>query len=144
SAPTSGAFDRLFHSHLSAFAGILAAGPISAGLAKYGPGRRVLLQAMGLLFAAPFIVLMGKSTVVWITYIGFAGFGFGRAFFDANTYAVLYDVIPRKYRSTASGMMMMIGFSVGATAPLVLGYLKPVIGLSTGISLLSVVWLLCG
>ncbi|SFC16789.1 Sugar phosphate permease [Parapedobacter composti] len=141
---TSAGFHSMFYTHLFAFVGILSAGPISDRLAKYSPGKRLLLQAMGLLFAAPFIVLMGKSTVVWITYIGFAGFGFGRAFFDANTYAVLYDVIPRKYRSTASGMMMMIGFSVGATAPLVLGYLKPVIGLSTGISLLSVVWLLCG
>jgi MFS transporter, Spinster family, sphingosine-1-phosphate transporter len=40
--------------------------------------------------------------------------------------------------------MLMTGFSVGSLAPLVLGYLKPKIGLSLGISLLAIVWVFCG
>ncbi|NCB09464.1 MAG: MFS transporter, partial [Bacteroidia bacterium] len=70
--------------------------------------------------------------------------GFARAFFDANTYTVLYDVIPEKYHSSASGIMIMSGFLVGSLSPIVLGYLKPILGLSFGISMLAVVWAVCG
>ena len=87
---------------------------------------------------------MGKSNGLVLVYIGLAGFGFARAFFDANTWAVLYDVIPKKYQSSASGIMLMIGFGVGSLSPIVLGYLKTLIGLSLGISLLSVIWVVCG
>ncbi len=141
---SSAGFHSMFYTHLFAFVGILVAGSLSDKLAKKNPGNRLVMQAIGLLVAAPFIILMGNSGVLWVAYIGFAGFGFGRAFFDANTYAVLYDVIPEKYQSSASGIMLMIGFSVGSLSPIVLGYLKTIVGLSAGISMLSVVWLLCG
>ena len=102
------------------------------------------MQGFGLLAAVPFIVLMGNSAALWMIYIGFAGFGFARAFFDANTYTVLYDVIPPRYHSSASGVMIMTGFAIGALAPLVLGMVKQAAGLSFGISMLAVVWLVCG
>jgi MFS family permease len=140
---TQAGFHSMFYTHLFAFGGIILAGKLSDLFAKKNPGSRLLMQSMGLLFAVPFIIMMGFSNTELLIYIGFAGFGFGRAFFDANTYAVLYDVIPEKYQSSASGIMLMIGFSVGSLAPIVLGYLKPIIGLSLGISLLSIVWILC-
>lgn len=58
--------------------------------------------------------MMGHSSTLWIIYLGFAGFGFARAFFDANTYTVLYDVVPERYHSSASGVMIMTGFAIGA------------------------------
>ena len=137
-------FHSMFYTHMFAFVGIIIAGKYSDLWAKKDPGIRLLMQAVGLLCAAPFIILMGNSNVLITIYIGFAGFGFARAFFDANTYAILYDVIPVKYQSTASGIMLMIGFSVGSLSPIVLGYLKPLFGLSFGISMLSVVWIICG
>lgn len=104
----------------------------------------MMMQGIGLLVAVPFIILMGNSTILAFIYIGFAGFGFARAFFDANTYTVLYDVIPTRYHSSASGVMIMIGFGVGAFAPIALGYIKSILGLSFGITSLAAVWLLCG
>jgi hypothetical protein len=104
----------------------------------------MMMQGIGLLIAVPFIVLMGNSSVLATIYIGFAGFGFARAFFDANTYTVLYDVIPEKYHSSASGIMIMTGFLVGSMSPVILGYMKPLFGLSFGISMLAAVWVVCG
>ena len=141
---TQAGFHSMFYTHLFAFVGVILAGKLSDILARINPASRLLMQGFGLLFAVPFIVLMGHANAAFLIYIGFAGFGFGRAFFDANTYAVLYDVIPEKYQSSASGIMLMIGFSTGSLAPVVLGYLKPIIGLSLGISLLSIVWVFCG
>jgi len=137
-------FHSMFYTHLFAFFGIIIAGKYSDKLAKRNPAIRLLMQGIGLLIAVPFILLMGTSTSLFVVYIGFAGFGFARAFFDANTYAILFDVIPEKYHSSVSGIMLMIGFSIGSLSPAILGYIKPILGLSLGISLLSFVWVFCG
>lgn len=136
----SAGFNSMFYTHIAAFVGILLAGRISDKLAHFKPACRILMQSCGLLVAAPFIVLMGYSSDMWMVYLGLAGFGFARAFFDANTYPVLYDVIPVKFHASAAGVMLFLGFGVGSLSPLVLGMLKPVLGLSMGISLLAVVW----
>jgi MFS family permease len=143
SLPAAG-FHSMFYTHLFAFIGIILAGKLSDGLGGKNPARRMMMQGMGLLIAVPFIVMMGNSSTLIFIYTGFAGFGFARAFFDANTYTVLYDVIPAKYHSSASGIMIMTGFAVGAFAPVALGYIKSVLGLSFGISSLAIIWLICG
>lgn len=137
-------FHSMFYTHLFAFIGIIIAGRISDKLAQKDPAKRMLMQGLGLLLASPFIFMMGFAQHLVLVYIGFAGFGFARAFFEANIYTVLYDVIPKQYRSSASGVMIMIGFSVGSLSSVILGYLKPNIGLSMGISMLSLVWVVCG
>ena len=90
-------FHSMFYTHLFAFVGILIAGRISDRIAAKHPASRMAMQGIGLLAAVPFIVMMGHSSTLWIIYLGFAGFGFARAFFDANTYTVLYDVVPERY-----------------------------------------------
>jgi MFS family permease len=137
-------FSSMFYTHAFAFAGIILAGRLSDKFAQKSPAKRLIMQATGLLGAAPFIILMGNAQTLAFIYVGFAGFGFARAFFDANTYSVLYDVIPPRYHSSVSGIMMMTGFSVGSISPLALGYLKPIIGLASGFSLLAGVWVVCG
>jgi MFS family permease len=137
-------FNSMFYTHMAAFVGIMIAGRSSDKLAVRKPALRMLMQGLGLLAAVPFIVMMGHSHILLTVYIGFAGFGFARAFFDANTWPVLYDVIPEKYHASASGVMIMLGFGTGSLAPIVLGYLKPVVGLSYGITLLAAIWILCG
>ena len=137
-------FNSMFYTHIAAFIGVLLAGRLSDKFAARKPSARVLMQGVGLLCAVPFIVLMGHSAGLASVFIGFAGFGFARAFFDANTYPVLYDVIPEKYHASAAGVMQMTGFAVGSLSPVILGAMKPHIGLSMGISLLSVVWVVCG
>ena len=40
--------------------------------------------------------------------------------------------------------MIMTGFLVGSMSPIVLGYMKPLFGLSFGITMLAAVWAACG
>jgi len=141
---SSAGFHSMFYTHLFAFIGVILAGKYSDKFAKKNPASRMMMQGFGLLIAVPFIVMMGNSDVLATIYIGFAGFGFARAFFDANTYTVLYDVIPEKYHSSASGVMIMTGFLVGSMSPIILGYMKPLFGLSLGLSMLAAVWAVCG
>ena len=135
----------MFYTHFAAFFGVLIAGKLSDFVgAKGKPAWRTAMQGLGLLVAAPCIYYMGHSTSLAIVFGALALFGFARAFFDANTYVVLYDVIPTKFHSSASGVMIMIGFGTGALAPYILGLIKESSGLSLGFTILASIWAVCG
>lgn len=142
----SAGFNSMFWTHAAAFVGVLVAGSLSDKVAasKGGGKNRLILQSAGLLLAAPCIALMGLSTNVAVVYAALAGFGFFRAFFDANTYSILYDVIPSKYHSSSSAVLQMFGFGMGSLAPLILGFMSPKLGLSVGIASLAVIWVVAG
>ena len=137
-------FQSMLWTHCFAAAGVLIAGRAADKLGTKRIEWRMYMQGIGLIIAAPFIMLMGNSTEVWLACVGLAGFGFFRALFDANTYVVLYDVIPSKFHSSASGVMIMVGFGTGALAPVVLGAIKQYASLSAGISALGIIWLVAG
>lgn len=141
---TSAGFHSMFWTHAAAFFGVLAAGAMSDRMAarKGGARNRLLLQAAGLLLSAPCIALMGLSGNFIIVCAALAGFGFFRAFFDAGTYAVLYDVIEPKYYSMSSAVLILFGFGIGSLAPWILGMISDAVGLSAGIASLGAVWAL--
>ena len=140
----SAGFNSMFWTHAAAFVGVLVAGGLSdkVAAAKGGGKNRLILQAGGLLLAAPCIMLMGLSKHLMIVYAALAGFGFFRAFFDANTYSILYDVIPKKYHSSSSAVLQMFGFGMGSLSPVILGFLSPRLGLSVGMASLSIIWVI--
>lgn len=139
---SSAGFHSMFWTHAAAFIGVLAAGIISDRIAAADGGRknRLLVQAAGLLLASPCIVLMGVSHSFVLVCAALAGFGFFRAFFDAGTYAVLYDVIDAKYYSLSSAILILFGFGIGSLAPWILGIISDNFGLSGGIASLAAVW----
>ncbi len=137
-------FSSMFYHHAAAFAGVLLGGRLSDRLAQTRPGGRMLVQAGALLAGVPFIVGMGQSADLHLTYFFLAGFGLFRGVYDANLYATLFDVIEPRYRATAAGFMSMFAFLAGAASPVLLGYLKPTLGLSDGLSALSGAYLLGG
>lgn len=141
---TSAGFHSMFWTHAAAFFGVLAAGAMSDRMAarKGGARNRLLLQAAGLLLSAPCIALIGLSGNFVIVCAALAGFGFFRAFFDAGTYAVLYDVIEPKYYSMSSAVLILFGFGIGSLAPWILGMISDAVGLSAGIASLGAVWAL--
>ena len=137
-------FNSMFWTYVAAFIGVLLAGTLSDRLAAGNRKIRMTLQAAGLLGGAVFLFLMGGHPSLWVLYISFAGWGFFRAFFDANTYAVLYDVTPEPLHASCSSAMIMTGFAVGALAPVVLGALKESMGsLSATFPILAIIWVVC-
>lgn len=138
-------FSSMFYTYAAAFAGVLLAGSLSDRLAEKHPWKRMLLQALGLLGGAVFLLFMGGSKALWVVYLMFGGWGFFRAFFDGNIYAVLYDVTPSRLHASCSSAMIMTGFAVGAFAPVVLGAMKQNLGsLSATFPVLALVWLVAG
>ena len=139
-------FNSMFWTYVAAFVGVLLSGALSDKLAaSKGNKYRMFLQAFGLVGGAVFLMFMGHDASLLIVYMCFAGWGFFRAFFDANTYAVLYDVTPPKLHASCASVMGMTGFAVGALAPVILGALKQNLGtLSSVFPILAIVWIVCG
>ena len=138
-------FNSMFYTYLAAFIGVLLAGSLSDKFAAKTNKARMLLQAFGLIAGSVFLFIMGNSTTLWVLYLSFAGWGFFRAFFDANTYTVLYDVTPSRLHASCSSAMITTGFAVGALAPVVLGAMKESLGtLSATFPVLGIIWVVCG
>ena len=138
-------FNSMFYTYLAAFIGVLLAGSLSDKFAAKSNKARMLLQAFGLIAGSIFLFIMGNSTTLWVLYLSFAGWGFFRAFFDANTYTILYDVTPSRLHASCSSAMITTGFAVGALAPVVLGAMKESLGtLSATFPILGIIWVVCG
>lgn len=137
-------FNSMFYTYVAAFIGVLLAGSLSDRFAAKSNKARMMLQAFGLVAGAVFLFIMGNSTTLWVLYLSFAGWGFFRAFFDANTYTVLYDVTPSHLHASCSSAMITTGFAVGALAPVVLGAMKESLGsLAATFPVLGIIWVVC-
>lgn len=138
-------FNSMFWTYVAAFVGILLAGSLSDKLALRACRYILYLQAVGLVLGAVSLFFMGGKSSLAFIYFCFAAWGFFRAFFDANTYSVLYDVTPERLHASCGSVMGMTGFAVGAFAPLVLGAMKQSMGsLSSAFPLLALIWIVCG
>lgn len=138
-------FNSMFWTYVAAFVGILLAGSLSDRLALRACRYRMYLQAVGLVLGAVSLFFMGGKSSLAFIYFCFAAWGFFRAFFDANTYSVLYDVTPERLHASCGSVMGMTGFAEGAFAPLVLGAMKQSMGsLSSAFPLLALIWIVCG
>ena len=138
-------FNSMFWTYLAAFVGVLLAGSLSDKFAAKTKKARMLLQAFGLIAGAVSLFIMGDSKTLWVLYLSFAGWGFFRAFFDANTYTILYDVTPARLHASCSSAMITTGFAVGALAPVILGAMKQSLGsLSATFPVLGIIWVVCG
>ncbi|MBQ9410098.1 MAG: MFS transporter [Bacteroidales bacterium] len=137
--------NSMLWTYVAAFIGVLLAGTLSDKWAAKDPRKRMIIQGAGLILGAAFLPFMGSVKSVWVLYMCFAGWGFFRAFFDANIYAALYDVTPEHLHASCSSAMIMTGFAVGATAPYVLALIKESTGsLNATFPILGIIWLVCG
>jgi sugar phosphate permease len=135
-------FASMFYHHIFAFAGVIAGGLISDKLAASSERKRTYVQFAGMLLGAPFIFLMGQSDNSATTYLALSCFGFFRGMYEANIYATLFAVVEPAYRSSAVGLSAMFAFVIASVVPFALGYLKPTLGLSDGLSSLSLLYLI--
>ncbi|AQG79185.1 MFS transporter [Spirosoma montaniterrae] len=139
---TDAGFSSLFYHHLGAFLGVLSGARIADHYARINPRSRLVVQSAGLLLGAPFIYWMSQADSQPLTYAALFGFGMFRGWYDSNIVASLYEVVPDRMRSSAYGLMLACAFLIGASAPYLLGVLKPTLGLSTGLASLSACYVL--
>jgi len=102
--------------------GVIVGGWLADLWRHYIPGGRMGTQGVGLLLGAPFVYICGTTGSLNILIIMMALFGFFKGIYDSNIWASLYDVVPAARRSTAVGLMNMIGWIGASVAPPSVGY----------------------
>jgi MFS family permease len=114
-------------------------------LRRRTPGGRMIVQATGVLCAAPFVFWCSATTSVAGLTVALTAWGLFKGLYDANIFASVFDVVRPEARGTAAGFMNMVGWLAGAgTAPLVIGYIAQRESLSFAISLAALTYLAAG
>ena len=113
----------LWH-HLFAFGAILAGGVITDHFVREMPRFRLGFQALALLCGAPMLVLIGLAPSFAGLLVAASAYGVFRGFFEVNTHASLFDVVPPQFRSTAVGLLNMIAFFFGGLSGVAMGALS--------------------
>lgn len=113
----------LWH-HLFAFVAILAGGVITDHFVKKMPRFRLGFQALALLCGAPMLVWIGLAPSFAGLLVAASAYGVFRGFFEVNTHASLFDVVPPQFRSTAVGLLNMIAFFFGGLSGVAMGALS--------------------
>lgn len=116
--------ETMLYHHFFAFAAIILGGIVTDRFVKRLPRFRLGFQIAALLAGAPCLALIGclpdARAMVAVTAL----YGICRGFFEVNTHASLFDVIPPEYRSTAIGIFGIFAFSVGGLSGVFMGWLS--------------------
>lgn len=128
---------------LASVLGSLVGGWLADTLRTKTPRGRILVQAAGVLFGAPFVAWCGMTLSVTSLIIALTLWGFCKGMYDANIFASMFDVVRPEARGTAAGFLNSVGWlGGGGSAPLVIGFIAQGRGLSAGITAASVVYLM--
>ena len=123
----AGAQTMLWH-HLFAFAAIILGGLVTDRFVKRLPRFRLGFQILALLCGAPCLVLAGFAPTAFAMVAMAAAYGVFRGFFEVNTHASLFDVVPAAYRSTAVGLFTVFAFFFGGLSGVLMGALSQKFG----------------
>jgi MFS family permease len=103
-------------------------------------GGRILVQALGVGCAAPFVYVCGGASSEVELLLGLAVWGVFKGIYDANIFAAVFDVVPAEARGTTAGFMNLLGWAGAAPAPIVVGYLAQHRGLGPAIASIAAVY----
>jgi MFS family permease len=113
----------LWH-HLFAFGAILAGGVLTDRFVARMPRFRIGFQIAALAFGAPMLLWIGLAPSFAVMLVAASAYGVFRGFFEVNTHASLFDVVPPAHRSTAVGLLNMIAFFFGGLSGVAMGALS--------------------
>ena len=108
--------------HLASAASVPLAGTLADRLTRRMAGGRMLVQALGLLAGAAFVVLVGKTADTTTLILAMTAFGACKGFYDSGIFASLFDAIEPRARGTAAGLMNTVGWGGGALGPVFVGW----------------------
>ena len=137
--------DTMLYHHLFAFAAILLGGWITDRFVGRMPRFRLGFQIVALLCGAPALYFVGKCGTAAAMIAMTAAYGVFRGFFEVNTHASVFDVVPARFRASAVGFMLLIAFFVGGLSGVMMGSLSHCMGVrgfELGFSIMAAAYVL--
>ena len=110
--------------HLASALSVPVAGLLADRFVRRFAGGRMLVQALGLVVGAGFVVLVGLTTSTAMLLLSMTCFGLCKGFYDSGIFASLYDTIEPRARGSAAGLMNTVGWGGGALGPLFVGFVS--------------------
>jgi MFS family permease len=110
--------------HLASAASVPLAGALADRLTRGFPGGRMLVQAIGLLAGAAFVVIVGRTPDTATLILAMTAFGACKGLYDSGIFASLFDAIEPRARGTAAGLMNTVGWGGGALGPVFVGWVS--------------------
>ncbi len=99
--------------HTASLVGVLLGGFLADRWSRTNTRARVLLPAIGLLLAAPGVLVASTTPMLPLAVVGFVLYALTRTFSDANLMPILCTVADERYRATGYGMMNLFACVVG-------------------------------
>lgn len=134
------AFDASFYPQMASIFGVLLGARLADRNVGKQPKSRMIVQALGFILGAPFLFIIGIGKTEFALCSAMIGYGLFKGMYDSNLFAAVYDVVDEKYRAMATSFILMFSFLIACASPLLLGMLKPVIGLAGGMKIMSFVF----
>lgn len=108
----------------AALIGVLVGGAWADRWSRKDERGRVLVPLIGLLVAAPGILLASSIDWLPLAIAGLIFFGLAKAFADTNMMPILCSVVDPRYRATGYGLLNMFSCAVGGLTIYVGGVLR--------------------
>lgn len=137
--PAQAGFTATFYLQAASFAGVVMGGILADRRAASNPARsRVVVQAVGLAAAAPFLAMLAFAASMPSAIAALILFGLGRGFYDANTMPLLCQLAPGSWRATGYGVLNMSSCVAGGVMTAAAGGLKDTLGLNGALAVAAV------
>jgi len=129
----------------AALGGLLFGGAWADRWSRRNRRARILVPMIGLLIAAPVVVVAARSDLLVVAIGGLMVYGFTRSFSDSNMMPILCMTVDARYRATGYGVLNMFSCLAGGLGTYGGGYLKDHhVGLSMIFQLAAVLVAVCG
>ncbi len=126
------------------FLGISVGGWLSDKFARRDTRNRVMIKALSYLLSGPFLFLMMGNPTFAVVAASLIISSIIRAIGQAGEHAIVCDVVPTQYRSTAVGILNLSGSAAGGLGVFLTGVFKKDLGLSAIFGLSSFLYILAG
>jgi MFS family permease len=106
-------FSAIGYLQASALVGVVLGGALTDRWSRTGEHRRITITLIGLLLAAPGILLAANTTMLTAAIGGLMLYGLMRSLADVNMMPILCLVTDSRYRATGYGILNMFACFVG-------------------------------
>lgn len=109
---------------VASLAGVLIGGAWADRWSRSHPRGPLFVVMIGLIVAAPCIIITSLANALWVALAGIVFFGLTKAFTDANMMPILTLIVDKRYRATGYGILNLSACTVGGLANLLGGFLR--------------------